>query len=304
MQTAEVLTLWNRFKDFFLADYKNSYPNATHQIEVATQSNILFSLYKSIMSVARITNATKLQEDLPSAKIPLKKIAQNRILRFPNEPTADNNFDIDDDLVLACIYLSLSDFGITIYMGEYNQIIADYIKLETVINSSNSEVIEETIYFKYSSDGESWHSEFQADDIYLSIYQNDSWSSAIRFVGRDGVNTNSEPNQSNEPTNTGFNIDNFDEFGNVMGEVNYSFFQTQTSAGFAFSGDTTFNFDFTNALIGHIYTVLFYTDGVNTVTINGVLGDVSVDISSYTVIHQYIYDGLEAFAINNKSIPN
>ena len=161
-----------------------------------TKNDECFQLGLSLINIALQTVPISLLEDVAtSTATELKLVSKDKFVRVPKTPTcSDNNeeLDIDDALAYAVIYDTLANLDQTFsqysqkssiivmnYNNAYKGLLADILAGNTGTD--------ETVYVRFSADGENWHSNYQDGDIYISFKRDTGdWTPSIKFVGDDG----------------------------------------------------------------------------------------------------------------------
>ena len=180
-----------------VTDYKSS------PLLLIGDDDIIFQMGISLVNVALQTIPITLLEDTQSSTANiLKMVTSTKFVRVPAtpQPVTDDNkdtqkLDIDDALAYAVIFDTLANLwdGFSQYSQKasliimnfnnaYKSIIQDILNGTTASNNTYTAI-------RFSSDGENWHDSYQDGDIYISFKRPDTgeWTSAIRFVGKDGT---------------------------------------------------------------------------------------------------------------------
>jgi len=312
-----------------------------HPLENKDDANKLEALYFGLRDAALNTTPLALLESNDSTATEFKKISSTEFIRVPTEPTIDGVLDTDEGLAFAVIYKALSFLwvGYNGYASDADAIYASYndAMRDYFMHRDSDTVYTETIFFRYSSDGLSWHDNYVDGDIYISFKQGDGvWSSAIRFVGKDGDSgTGSGATTFLELTDTPdtYTAGKFlavNAAGDAIEEVDApesSGVQSGVNGNDDASGDIVIDFldasikninylylsaDATIDILndvgtysmveGQIYTLQIFPNGF-TCTINfEALGDTTVNSSIETTIFQIFYDGFDIFVLNKTEI--
>lgn len=164
-----------------------------HPLESKTDDEKLASIYFGLREATLNVIPVTLIETSGSTADEFRPLDANRYIRVPAYPVLGNNLDIDEGLVYAVLYKALTYLwnGYTSYETKANAIYANYKDATRdyfLFLEDNDNTDEAPVYFRYSSDGTSWHDNFIDGDVYISFKQGDGvWSNAIRFVGQDGA---------------------------------------------------------------------------------------------------------------------
>lgn len=184
-QTVQEYALTNKSKD-------DSGTYIPHSIESKTEAHKLMAIDYALRDVALNTVPLELLESVGSTADEFKRISDFEYIRTPNTPQVDGELDIDESLSFAVIYRALSVLwsGYSILSSQAEQIFARHndATRSYFLSREQDDIQERAVYFRYSSDGASWHDTFADGDIYISFKQGDGvWSHAIKFVGEDGA---------------------------------------------------------------------------------------------------------------------
>lgn len=100
-------------------------------------------------------------------------------IRKPKKPNKDEALDIDEPLAIASMYYTLADIGLSRYNTMAKELINEYNKNIVIPNANEAD----TLAFRFSIDGNSWHDSYQEGDSYFGIYQRRSWGKPIPLIG-------------------------------------------------------------------------------------------------------------------------
>ncbi|WP_456432680.1 hypothetical protein [Nitratifractor sp.] len=164
-----------------------------HPLDIVDPDDKLFALDMALKEVALKTTPATLIEGPGSTAPELRRVNKDYYVRVPAAPQSGQNLDIDDGLAYAVVFRALSmlwsDYGryeqqADSIIGTYDHAYRDYIKALT----SGQLASQDAAYIRFSADGQEWHDGYQPGDLYISFKRidTDSWTPAIRFVGRDG----------------------------------------------------------------------------------------------------------------------
>lgn len=309
-----------------------------HYVESITDEQLLMALDISIKNIALSTISLNLLETTGSDATVLRRISTEEFIRVPKTPKAGSKLDIDDSLAFAVMYKALAFLysGYSSYGSDADGIVAsqndsmrDYMMSREVLP-----VTQKTVYFRYSSDGKSWHDNFVDGDIYISIRQGDGvWSDAIKFVGSDGAKGNGGASTFLDlsDTPTSFTADKWIKVNSagdalietdapkatvtlegmqgadgVSGDLALDMRQGKgnTVASYlVLNGDLTLDFTQTDGVYdldaGVIYTIEIVPSGYNCTLKFDAKGNKTIDKSSYANYIQILYDGLDIYILNN-----
>jgi len=306
-----------------------------HPLEIKTVENKLESLYFGLRDAALNTIPLKLLESYTSNATEFKKISVSEFIRVPNEPKIGENLDIDEGLVFAVIYKSLSFLwnGYNSYSSDADAIYANFndAMRDYFLYRDTQESFTEKIFFRYTNDGENWHDNYQDGDIYISFKQGDGiWSSAIRFVGKDGEDGDAGSGSSTflDLTDTpdtfeankflavndagdaivqvdapsgGLEEQPFDgidgasgnyaqNFNDIVG--NYFYVDVGGDLSFDITKDADGNYDIA---LGKLYTIEFIPNGNNISLAFDALGDKTIDSSQSIVMVDILFDSIDIY---------
>lgn len=318
----------------------------THALEKKSTEDKLFALDFAIKNIALYTIPLSLLQTSGSPSTEFKRISDKEYIRVPNTPRNSGNLDIDESLSFAVIYKALSFLwsGFSLYSAEadafcasHNDATRDYFLNRSDEDGENGEA--KVVFFRYSSDGEDWHTSFIDGDTFMSIKQESGlWSNAIKFVGGGGsggattfleledtpysltagkfLAVNSAGNGIEEvdaPTGGGSSTGNtdFDELSGsdmVSGEIviDLLYSSGNKSSHFVYlSGDGTIDISRPDGEnysmeLGRVYTLFIFTDGNLGSIVFDALGDTTIDSTAHATILQIVYDGFDIFVLNNK----
>ena len=307
-----------------------------HPLESKTDENKIEALYFGLRDAALNTIPLSLLESSDSSATEFRKISNNEFIRVPNEPTLDGNLDIDEGLSFAVIYKSLSFLwtGYSSYSSDgdaiyanFNDAMRDYLLNRDIENS-----FVETIFFRYSNDGENWHDNYQDGDIYISFKQGDGiWSNAILFVGKNGEDGDAgsgsstfldltdtpdtfEANkflavndagdaivQVDPPSGSGAEEQPFDGLDGVSGNYaqnfndivgNYFYVDVGGDLSFDITKDDDDNYEIA---LGKLYTIEFIPNGYDISLAFDALGDKTIDSTQSIVMIDVLFDSIDIY---------
>jgi hypothetical protein len=175
-----------------------------HPLDIIDESDKLFALDMAIKDVALKASPISLLETTGSTASELRRVSTDYYIRVPTEPILGAILDIDDGLSYAVVYKALAsiwrEFGdyeqkadsiVNTYIQAYRVYLADLITGTVGVGAET--------YVRFSDDATNWHSSFALGDIYISFKKidTDTWTTAIKFVGTDGVNGSNGTNGTN-----------------------------------------------------------------------------------------------------------
>ena len=181
-----------------------------HALDIIDAQDQLFALDMALKDVALKATPISLIETTGSTASELKRISTDYFIRVPVEPTAGTNLDIDDGLSYAVVYKALGllwrEYGdyeqrADSIVNTYIQAYRDYlIDLVAGVVGAGAET-----YVRFSADGVAWHDSFTTGDIYISFkkIETATWTPAIQFVGRNGIDGTDGTNFNDALTYTG-----------------------------------------------------------------------------------------------------
>ncbi len=311
-----------------------------HPLESKDNTSKLEALYFGLRDAALNTTPLTLLESNDSTATEFKKISSTEFIRVPTEPTIDGVLDTDEGLAFAVIYKALSFLwvGYNGYASDADAIYASYndAMRDYFMHRDSDTVYTETIFFRYSNDGSSWHDNFQDGDIYISFKQGDGvWSSAIRFVGKDGDSgTGSGATTFLELTDTpdtytagkflavnaagdaieevdapvgGAEPQPFDGMDGPSGNIaknfkeivgNYYYVDVGGDLSFDITKDADGNYEID---LGKLYTIEFIPNGHNVTLAFDAMGDKTIDSTQSIVMVDILFDSIDIYimAIRN-----
>lgn len=164
-----------------------------HPLDIVDPDDKYFNLDLALKDIALKTTPITLMEGPGSTAAELRRVTKDYYIRVPATPQAGENLDIDDGLAYAVVFRALSliwseyadyEQQSDMIVATYDHAYRDYIKALASGQLAN----QDAAYIRFSADGSNWHDSFDPADIYISFKRidTDSWTPAIRFVGRDG----------------------------------------------------------------------------------------------------------------------
>ncbi len=305
-----------------------------HPLEAKTDDDKLQALNYGIMDAALNTTPLTLLESNDSTATEFKKISTTEFIRVPNTPATGESLDIDEALSFAVIFKALSFLwsGYNGYSSDADAIYANYndATRDYFMKRDTQTSFTETIYFRYSTDGTNWHDTFQAGDIYISFKQGDGvWSSAIKFVGKDGadgtsgsgattfldltdtptaytadkvvaVNSSGDALVLIDPPTGGTQSQPFDGMDAVSGNIAKNFNEIVGNYFYVdVGGDLSFDITQTNSAydieLGKLYTIEFIPNGYNVSLAFNAKGDKTIDGTKSVVMIDILFDSIDIY---------
>lgn len=311
-----------------------------HPLKSVTEPKKLEALYFGLRDAALNTTPLRLLEENGSNATEFKKISTTEFVRIPNEPLSDGELDIDEGLSFAVIYKALNFLwsGYSMYSSDAEAIYANYndAMRDYFMNRTSDNVYTETIYFRFSNDGTSWHDNFQDGDIYISFKQGTGiWSSAVKFVGDKGADGDAGSgvstflDLSDTPSTytadkflavnstgdaiiqvdkpTGAEAQPFDGMDGVSGNIpknfkdivgNYFYVDVGGDLSFDITKTDGTNYDIE---LGKLYTIEFIPNGYNVSLAFNALGNKTIDSTASVVMIDILFDSLDIYIMANRT---
>ena len=154
-----------------------------HTFSAITDSIIVDNLYASMLNicVSQCPIHLLVKKGESSENI-IRNYNDDYDIRKPNELVLGEDMDIDEPLALASVYDTLNFFGATAFSQKAKNILTEY---ERNLVVPNAKYISD-LAFRFSSDGNAWHSNYENGDNYFGIYSNGSWGNAIPLISGSG----------------------------------------------------------------------------------------------------------------------
>ena len=163
--------------------YADSELKYRHPFSAITDSIIIDNLYASMLNicVSQCPIHLLVKKGESSENI-IRNYNDDYDIRKPNELVLGEDMDIDEPLALASVYDTLNFFGATAFSQKAKNILTEY---ERNLVVPNAKYISD-LAFRFSSDGNAWHSNYENGDNYFGIYSNGSWGNAIPLISGNG----------------------------------------------------------------------------------------------------------------------
>lgn len=154
-----------------------------HIFSAITDEIILENLYANMLHICTsYTPINLLIQKGKSSENIIRNLNDDYDIRKPNELILGEEMDIDEPLALASVYDTLNFFGATAFSSKAKNILTEY---ERNLVIPNAKYISD-LAFRFSKDGNSWHSDYENGDNYFGIYKNGSWGNAIPLISGNG----------------------------------------------------------------------------------------------------------------------
>lgn len=151
-----------------------------HAYSAITTNVILSALYREMIYLCVQTVPLSLLTRKGGTQDIVRSANKDWDIRTPDTPDIGENLDIDEMLAQIVVYRALAYFGVSSYAQNAKELLSAY-KDSLVIPTI--EEAETSIAFRFSSDGASWHDNYQNGDTTFAISKNGTWSSNIPLGG-------------------------------------------------------------------------------------------------------------------------
>ena len=150
-----------------------------HPLSAIKDEDILNGIYMAMVSLSVSYTPLKLLVLSGENADRLRKANEFYDIRKPKFPTIGAELDIDEALCVAVIYDTLESLDLNEFRGKSKDLLNDYERNFIMPNPKNIA----DINFRFSKDKANWHSAYEQNDAYFSIFKNEIWGEAIPLIG-------------------------------------------------------------------------------------------------------------------------
>lgn len=150
-----------------------------HPLSAIKDEDILNGIYMAMVSLSVSYTPLKLLVLSGENADRLRKANEFYDIRKPKFPTIGAELDIDEALCVAVIYDTLESLDLNEFRGKSKDLLNDYERNFIMPNPKNIA----DINFRFSKDKANWHSTYEQNDAYFSIFKNEIWGEAIPLIG-------------------------------------------------------------------------------------------------------------------------